>query len=170
MQPAQANLAAWREPAPAFRERNLGLALVASGILHRSPADLGRGYRLLSNAEKQFPNDRDVLTSLGSVELRIRQPGAAREHFLKALSLRPNCASYEVNAAAALIQLEQDSEAIRHLNKAIALDPLLQPAVTMLSSLYRARGQAAAADQLNAKYRSAMSIVERPNPAQRTSQ
>jgi len=169
MQPSPTDLTAWREPAPAFRERNLGLALVASGLLHRSVVDLSRGYRLLNNVEKEFPNDRDVLTSLGSVDLRIRQPGAV-QRFLKALSLRPNCASYEVNAAAALIQLEQDSEAFQHLNKALELDPLLQPAATMLSSLYRAHGQTAAAGQTIAKYREAMSIVERLHPAQRTSQ
>lgn len=170
MPPAQTDLTAWREPAPAFRERNLGLALVAYGLLHRSPADLGRGYRLLNNVEKQFPNDRDVLTSLGSVELRLRQPGAALSRFLKALSLRPNCASYEVNAAAALVQLENDSEAIRHLSRALELDPLLQPAVTMLSSLYRARGQTVAANQVTANYRQAMAIVDRSKQAQRTSQ
>jgi hypothetical protein len=170
MQPPQTELTAWREPAPAFRERNLGLALVASGILHRSPADLHRGYRMLSSVEKQLPDDRDVLTSLGSVELRIRQPGVALRRFLKALSLRPNCASYEVNAAAALIQLENDGEAIRHLSRALELDPLLQPAATMLSSLYRARGQTVPADQVTAEYRRAMSIVDRSKSAQRTSQ
>ena len=170
MPPAQTDLTAWREPGPAFRERNLGLALVAYGLLHRSPADLSGGYRLLSGVEKQFPNDRDVLTSLGSVDLRIRQPGAALSRFLKALSLRPNCASYEVNAAAALIQLENDSEAIRHLSRALELDPLLQPAVTMVSSLYRARGQTVAANQVTANYRQAMSIVDRSKQAQRTSQ
>jgi hypothetical protein len=168
MQPVQTGLTAWREPVPEFRERNLGLALLASGILHQSPADLSRGYRMLRGVEKQFPNDRDVLTSLGSVELRIRQPGEALPRFLKALSLRPNCASYEVNAAAALIQLGNDSEAIRHLRRALELDPLLQPAVSMLSSLYRARGQTVPANQVTAEYRRAMSIVDRQ--AQRTSQ
>lgn len=168
MPPAQTDLTAWREPAPAFRERNLGLALVAYGLLHRSPADLSRGYRLLNSVEKQFPNDRDVLTSLGSVELRIRQPGTALSRFLKTLSLRPNCASYEVNAAAALIQLGNDSGAIRHLRRALELDPFLQPAVTMLISLYRARGQTVPAEQVTAEYRRAMSIVDRQ--AQRTSQ
>ncbi len=170
IQPAQTDLTAWREPAPPFRERNLGLALVAYGLLHQSPADLSRGYRMLSSGGKEFSNDRDVLTSLGSVELRIRQPDAALHRFLKALALRPDCASYEVNAAAALIQLERDSEAIRHLTKALELDPLLQPAVTMLSSLYRARNQTVAADQVTANYGQAMSIVDRSKQAQRTSQ
>jgi Flp pilus assembly protein TadD len=161
VQSARIGLAAWREPDPAFRERNLALALVAAGLLHQSLADVSRGYSMLRSVEKQFPNDRDVLTSLGSVELRLRQPGEALRRFLMALSLRPNCASYEVNAAAALIQLRNDSEAIRHLNRALELDPLLQPAVTMLSALYRERGQLAQAGQVTADYRRVMSIVER---------
>ena len=168
--PLQTGMAAWREPDPAFRQRNLALALVASGLLHQSPADLSRGYQMLNGVENQFPNDRDVLTSLGSVELRIGRPGEALRRFVKALSLRPNCASYEVNAAAALIQLGNDSEAIRHLHTALKLDPLLQPAVTMLSSLYRERGQPGPEEQIIADYRRAMAIVDDSKKPQRTSQ
>ncbi len=155
--PGPAGLVAWREPDPALRDRNLALALVAWAYLNQSQAEMTRGYQMLTSVEGQFPDDVDVLTSLGSVQLHIHQPTEALRRFQKVLVLRPNCASCQVNAASALIQLGNDSEAIRHLTRALELDPLFQPAVVTLSSLYRRQGQLAQAAEVSLRYQRAMS-------------
>jgi Tfp pilus assembly protein PilF len=48
------------------------------------------------------------------------------------------------------------SEALRHLERAVHLDPLLQQAVELLSSLYRDEGESAKAAGLIAQYRREM--------------
>src|ERR1035438_10524289 len=68
----------------------------------------------------------------------------------------PAYAPYEVNAASALIAGGRKSEALRHLERAVHLDPLLQQAVELLSSLYRDEGESAKAAWLIAQYRREM--------------
>ncbi len=153
---APAGLVAWREPDPALRDRNLALALIAWAYVNHSEADMARGYRMLTSAEKQFPDDPDVLTSLASIQLHIHQPAEALRRFEKVLSLRPDSATDHVNAASVLIQLGNDTEAIRHLTRALELDPLFQPAVQTLSSLYRRRGETAQAADVSARYHRSM--------------
>ena len=155
-----AGLVAWREPGPDLRDRNLALALVAWAYVNQSQADMTRGYQMITSVERQFPGDLDVLTSLGSVQLHIHQPAEALRRFEKVLSLRPDSAAYHVNAASALIQLGNDSEAIRHLARALVLDPLFQPAVVTLSSLYRRQGQLAQAADVSLRYQRAMSTSD----------
>ena len=158
--PAQPqDLAAWREPEPRLRERNLALALVAAGLQNKSSAEVIRGYRMLNQVEKNYPNDPDVLTTLGNVLLRGKQPEEALRRFEKALRMRPAYAPYEVNTASALIAAGRKAEAERHLEKAIELDPLLAPAVELLGSLYRDGGESARADRLVAQYRQAMGFT-----------
>src|ERR1035438_9529597 len=83
---------------------------------------------------------------------RLRRP----LRFEKVLALRPAYAPYEVNAASALIAGGRKSEALRHLERAVHLDPLLQQAVELLSSLYRDEGESAKAAWLIAQYRREM--------------
>lgn len=156
---AQANLTAWREPEPRLRERNLAIALVTVGLQNASPDEAIRGYRMLNQVEKQYPEDAAVLTSLGSVLLRAKQPAEALRRFEKVLLLRPAYAPYEVNAAAALVALGRKEDAVRHLEKAVQLDPLLNQAVELLSGLYRDEGDAAKGDSLLAHYRREMGIT-----------
>ena len=131
------DLAAWREPEPRLRQRNLALALVAVGLQRESPQEVIRGYRMLNQIEKDYPDDPDVLTSLGAVLLSGKQPAEALRRFEKVLVLRPAYAPYEVNAASALIAAGRRAEALRHLEKALQLDPLLQQAVDLRGSLYK---------------------------------
>jgi predicted Zn-dependent protease len=108
--------------------------------------------------ETEYPDDPDVLTTLGNVLLRGKQPVEALRRFEKVLALKPVYAPYEVNAASALIAAGRKPEAIRHLEKAVQLEPLLQQAVELLSSLYREEGERLKAAGLVAQYRQAMGL------------
>ncbi|MGA2737256.1 MAG: hypothetical protein ABSG65_07360 [Bryobacteraceae bacterium] len=153
------DLAAWREPEPRLRQRNLALALVAVGLQNKSAQEVVRGYRMLNQVEKNYPDDRDVLTTLGSVLVRGKQPAEALRRFEKVLVLRPAYAPYEVNAAAALIAAGRKSEAQLHLERALQLDPLLQQAVELLSGIYSDAGELAKATWIVAQYRREMGFA-----------
>jgi hypothetical protein len=149
-------LSAWREPEPPLRSRNLALALVTAGFENSSSQQVIRGYRLLNQVVKEYPDDPDVLTTLGTVLLRGKQPVEALRRFEKALLLRPAYAPFEVNVATALLAANNKTEAQRHLEKALQLDPLLQPAVELLRALYRDQGEGSKADSLGTQYRRKM--------------
>jgi predicted Zn-dependent protease len=153
------DLTAWREPESRLRQRNLALALVAVGFENGSAQEVIRGYRMLNQVEKEYPDDPDVLTALGSVLLRGKQPGEALRRFEKVLSLRPAYAPYEVNAASALIAAGRKAEAQRHLERALLLDPLLAQAVELLSGLYRDADEGAKAAGIVAQYRREMGLA-----------
>jgi hypothetical protein len=153
------DLAAWREPEPRLRQRNLALALVAAGLQNDSAQEVIRGYRMLNQVEKEYPDDPDVLTALGGVLVRGKQPAEALRRFEKVLVLRPVYAPYEVNAASALIAAGRKSEAVRHLERALQLDPLLQQAVELLSGLYRDQDESAKAAGIVAQYRREMGFA-----------
>ncbi len=151
-------LSAWRDPEPSLRNRNLALALVSVGLENRSSAKVIRGYRLLNQIAKSFPDDPAVLTSLGSILMKGKQAAMALTCFTKAASLEPEYAPYQVNVAAALIATERPADAIQPLKKALALDPLLQPAVELLAQLYSKQGKTEEAREVLQNYDGAMNI------------
>jgi hypothetical protein len=153
------DLSAWREPEPRLKSRNLALALVTVGLQNASAQQVIRGYRMLNQVEKEYPDDPDVLTTLGNVLLRGKQPAEALSRFEKVLAMRPAYAPYEVNAASALLATGNQKEARGHLERALQLDPLLQQAVELLSKLYRDEGETAKADRVVAQYRRQMNSV-----------
>jgi len=159
---APTDLSAWREPEPRLKSRNLALALVAVGLQNASAQQVIRGYRMLNQVEKEYPDDPDVLTTLGNVLLRGKQPAEALSRFEKVLALRPAYAPYEVNAASALLAAGNETEARRHLERALQLDSLLQQAVELLGKLYRDEGEIAKADALIARYRREMDLPAAP--------
>ncbi|MBV8864595.1 MAG: tetratricopeptide repeat protein [Acidobacteriaceae bacterium] len=154
-------LAAWREPAPGFRERNLALALITQGLQNAVPDQVIRGYRTLSRIEKSLANDPVALTELGSVLLTAKQPKEAERRFAMALALRPHYAPYEVNLGDALLEEGELTRATEHLKRAMDLDPLLPQAIHLLGQAYRAEGQSAAADEVSANYDRAMGIIRK---------
>ncbi len=156
-------LAAWREPAPQFRERNLALALITQGFQNSVPDQVVRGYRTLTRIERSLANDPAALTELGTVLLTAKQPKEAEQRFAKALALRPGYAPYEVNLGDALLEEGDLSGAIEHLKHAVDLDPLLPQAIGLLGHAYRAQGKPGLADQINAAYDRAMGITRKPN-------
>ena len=92
---------------------------------NESAQEVIRGYRMLNKVEKDYPDDPDVLTALGSVLLRGKQP----------------------------------AEALRHLERALQLDPLLQQAVELLSSVYKDQDEDAKAVGLVGRYQREMGIT-----------
>ncbi|MGD0302271.1 MAG: hypothetical protein ABSE86_34770 [Bryobacteraceae bacterium] len=151
-----ATLAAWREPEPRLRDRNFALALIAVGLQNESSREAVRGYRMLIQDEKDYSDDPAVLTSLGSVLLRAKQPAEALRRFEKVLLLRPAYAPYEVNAASALIAAGRKAESVPHLERALDLDPLLEPAVELLRGVYTDLGEGAKAAELVGRYKREM--------------
>ena len=155
-------IAAWREPDAAVRDRNLALALVTVGLENRHPDQVIRGYRMLNRMkEEDLSNDAVALTTLGTVLLKGKQPAEAEHRFVRALELRPGYGPYEVNLAVALLDAGNTTEATRHLERAVQLDPLLQQGVELLSRAYRMQKEEAKADALIARYRTAMGIAKK---------
>ncbi len=156
-------LTAWREPSLELRDRNLALALVTAGISNHDSAQVIRGYRMLNRLmeikSEETRDDPAVLTALGSILLTAREPGEASKRFSQALSRRPNYAPYEVNLATALLDSNQRQEAIRHLERALELDPLLQNAIWLLAQAYRSEGDETKAAAVVARYRATMGIT-----------
>ena len=150
---AVGELKAWREPEASLRERNLGLALTTHGIQDSNVDEVIRGFRILSGVEDKSSNDPAVLTALGSVLLRAKQPNEALRRFERAAALRPAHAPYEINVAAALEGSEKPEQAIAHLERALTLDPMIPAAVDLLNRLYRKQGQTDKADEALAAYR-----------------
>ncbi len=152
-----AQLAAWREPAPEFRERNLSLALVTEGMENKVPEQVIRGYRMLNRMD--LKDDPAALTALGSILLTAKQPKEAELRFARALAQRPGYAPYEVNLGSALMDEGDVAGGTEHLARAVELDPLLRQAVQLLSEAYRAQGQPEQKDDVLQRYRRAMGIA-----------
>lgn len=160
---APETLIAWRQPPPAFRKRNLALALVWNGLDKSNSKQVIRGFRMLTAMESSISNDAPALTTLGTVLLKAEEPAAAQSRFARALQLRPSYAPYEVNLAAALAENGHRGDAVQHLERAVQLDPLLQRAVVLLSHLYKLENEPGKAEAVVARYRAAMGITVRAN-------
>jgi tetratricopeptide (TPR) repeat protein len=119
-------LRAWREPAPQFRERNLGLAHVSVGERDSSMTDLEEGYRRLSILPSP---DAAVETALGLVLLRRSKPLEALAHFERAAAAgqdpdhQHNLAIALRQAAESLYRDRRFGEAARVLDRYTRLVP-----------------------------------------------
>ena len=146
--PPNDDLIAWREPDPALATRNLGLAYVDAGISGRSPAQLVRGYRILADVQQAAPDDVAVLRAIGRTLLLGKHPDEALWAFGRVLELTPGNAGSEEDVGNAWIEAGKLQEAITHLEKAMAIDPLLLTAATSLEAAYRQAGQTDKAEEL----------------------
>jgi predicted Zn-dependent protease len=149
-------LTAWREPDAYVKDRNLSLALIADGLQNRSSAEAIQGYKILSHTPKDFPNDPVIYSVLGAVLLQAKEPEEALKCFRRVVALKPKYASYHVNLATALIDLKQPAAAVAELEKARALDPLLQGPVQLLHQIYHEMGQEDKSKAVLAEYDKAM--------------
>jgi len=154
--PPDADIRAWREPAPEFEKRNLGIAYINAGMERRSRDFIGRGYRLLTEVQQQFADDSEIFTSLGSALLVANQTSEAELAFERALQLDPASATAETNAASAYMQAGDVDRAVAHLERAVAIDPLNLAADAPLIELYRQQGKATEAAELASKLSTAM--------------
>ncbi len=173
-QPALAEdtgIAAWREPVPELQKRNLGIAFINAGMEHASPPFVVRGYRMLTEVQKEFSTDSEVFTSMGTALLVAKHSSEAELAFDRALQLNPDSVAGETNAASAYLQAGDVNQAVAHLERALALDPLHLPAAAPLIELYKRQGNTAKAAELSGKLSAAMDrqsadggVSEKPLP------
>ena len=154
--PPSSKIAAWREPSPDLQKRNLGIAYIDVGMQRHSASFIIEGYRDLTEVQGQFPNDSDFFKWIGEALLLGKQTADAKMAFKRALQLDPDSALTEASFASPYLQEGDDTQAIAHLERAVALDPLLLPAASTLIGLYEKHGKATEAAELSGKIRTAM--------------
>ena len=150
------DLVAWREPAPEWQARNLALAYLNTGISSRSPAQIVRGYRMLTEVQRTIPDDIGVLKGIGRALLLGKQPAEALRAFERVLQLEPRSAASEEDVGLALLESGQVDGAASHLERALQLDSLQLTAATALQEAYRRQGHNEKAEAVAARMRRAM--------------
>jgi len=150
------DLVVWRDPAPALQTRNLALAYVNTGISARSPAQIVRGYRMLTEVQRAAPSDISVLRGIGRALLLGKEPLEALKAFERVLQLMPDNAASEEDAGVGCLESGQAEKAAAHLERALELDPLQLSAATALQAVYRRQGENEKAAALVDRMRRAM--------------
>jgi photosynthetic reaction center cytochrome c subunit len=163
--PAASGIAAWREPSPDLRTRNLGIAYIDAGMQRRSLPYIVQGYRALTEVQSQFSDDSDFFKWIGEALLLAQQTAEAKIAFERALELDPNSPLAEADAASPYVASGDADRAIAHLQHALTLDPLYLPAASTLMSLYQKEGDTAEADALAGKIKAAMDESPAADPA-----
>jgi hypothetical protein len=157
-------LVPWRPAPEALRTRNLALALIEAGVSNRSPAQIVRGYRMLTEVEAASPNDVAVLHAIGRALLLGKQPAEALRAFERVLALTPDNATSEEDVGVACLEADQLEGAITHLERALAGDPLLLTAATTLEEAYRRQGHPERAEELANRIRADLKNLSRNVP------
>jgi photosynthetic reaction center cytochrome c subunit len=163
--PADSGIAAWREPSPDLRTRNLGIAYIDAGMQRKSSPFIVQGYRTLTEVQSQFSGDSDFFKWIGEALLLAQQTAEAKIAFERALELDPNSPLAEAGAASPYVASGDADQAIAHLRRALALDPLYLPAAGTLMGLYQKEGNTAEADALAGKIKAAMDEAPAAEPA-----
>jgi hypothetical protein len=155
--PPSEDLSAWRDPEPSLQARNLALAYINAGIAGRSPAQMVRGYRMLTEVQRATPDDIGVLKGIGRALLLGKHPLEALKAFERVLQLDPKSATNEEDVGTTFLESGQLEKAASHLERALELDPLQLSAATALQEVYRRRGHsekaAALEDQIRRRMR-----------------
>jgi photosynthetic reaction center cytochrome c subunit len=160
--PADSGIVAWREPAPEFQMRNLGIAHIDAGMQRHSAPFILQGYRELTSVQQQFSSDSELYKWIGQALLIGKQDSEAKFAFERALELDPNSALAEADAASPYIESGDSAGAIAHLESALAIDPLDLPAASSLIALYRKDGRYPDANALSEKIKTAMEASSAP--------
>jgi photosynthetic reaction center cytochrome c subunit len=163
--PADSGIAAWREPSPDLRARNLGIAYIDAGMQRKSSPFIVQGYRTLTEVQAQFSNDSKFFKWIGEALLLAQQTSEAKIAFERALELDPNSPLAEAGAASPYVASGDADRAIAHLQRALTLDPLYLPAASTLMGLYQKEGDTADADALAGKIKAAMDETPAADPA-----
>ncbi len=139
-----AEISAWQDPPPQFRERDLAVASLIVGGTHGLAALRNNGVKLLESLpQNEKENDPAVLSSLISVRLKNRETERAKELALRAIELQPESGFAALNLANALRDGGDQAGAERQLLHTIDLDPTLQQAWVDLTFLYEKQGRQA---------------------------
>ena len=150
------DLVPWRDPPPALRERNLAIAYVNGGFENHSASEIVQGLHMLTEVQKQFPDDPAVLTALGQAILAVNRPIEAAQLFERVLELGPDSTLNEENAGTAWMQAGRTDKAMVHLERAIKRDPLLLPVAQALMEVYRQQDDEEKASALAERVRQAL--------------
>jgi hypothetical protein len=146
-------LRAWREPAPRWRTRNLGLAYISAGERNASAWQINEGFRLLTQAPNSDTADAAVDTALGLVLLLKRRPEEALRFFERALAGNKSDSRAQLNLGVAAYAAGRYSEAVAALEEALAIEPLLEEAHRLLVEVHSARGDRKQQDAVLGRYR-----------------
>lgn len=134
-------LVAWRQPAGALAQRNLGLADVEVGERQKNIELVSQGSKLLMESWASFPNDAPLLTSLGQVLLGLHDDNEAVAMFERAIKVEPDNPANYLHAALAWKDAKDFERAIENLEKALQLDPILEQPYLELAAIYSAESQ-----------------------------
>ncbi len=157
------SLLAWREPAGALAQRNLGLADIKVGEGKESFKLVNQGFELLQECWGKFPNDPPIVTALGDVLLTAGQGAHAAAVFEQAIQVEPNVAVHYLHAGLAWKQAHDRKKAIDYLEKALQLDPLMEQPYRELVKIYSEANDPAMAYQTLERFFKAFQKTERPN-------
>lgn len=133
-------LRAWREPAPQWRARNLGLAYISAGERDASRWQMNEGFRLLTEAADGDAADPAADTALGLVLLLKQRPEEALRFFQRALGANESDSRAHLNFGVAAYAAGRTAEAVAALENALAIEPLLEEAHELLVEVHRGRG------------------------------
>jgi len=165
--PVETDIAAWRQPGSNLQKRNLGIAYINVGMDRHSREFIGRGYRMLTEVQSEFANDSEVFSAMGTALLLAGEASEAQLAFERVLQLQPNSVSAETNLASAFLKNGKPEQAVAHLERAVAMDPLHLPAVEPLIDLYKQEGNTAKAVDLSARMNS---IIEKDSSRKQESE
>jgi hypothetical protein len=127
---------AWRDPAPEFRQRDLGLAQLQIAFERHLQGLAQEGFELLRTLPAaQLGGDPDALSVLETISM-AGDPGRAAALGRRVVELRPQSASCAMSLGLALKQSGNPREAEQQLRRAIDLDPSLMEAYAQLALLY----------------------------------
>lgn len=155
-------LEAWREPAGALAQRNLGLADIKVGERRESINLVKQGFELLQACGQEFPDDPPMLTALGDALLTAGQGADAASAFEQAIRLEPDVAVHYLHAGLAWKQAGDTAKAIEYLEKALQFDPLMEQPYRELGRIYSAAHDAAKVNETYDRFLKAFHKIERP--------
>jgi tetratricopeptide (TPR) repeat protein len=137
---APEELIAWHDPPAAFVKRNLGLADIEVGRQLKSAPHMLEALRLLTACKHDFPYDPAVSTGIGLVLLGMKHGSEAARSFAQAAQVEPEVASHYLDQGFAWKAANEVGKAIEDFEKALQLDPFLEPAYRELADLYSRSG------------------------------
>lgn len=124
-------LRAWREPPAKVQKRNLGLASISVGVKTGEPDRAMTGFRLL---DSELP-DGAVDSARGMMLLRLNKPAEAISALRRALAEQPKNSTRHFNLAVALFASGDREGAMRHVEEAISIEPLLEDAYVLAAEI-----------------------------------
>jgi predicted Zn-dependent protease len=124
-------LRAWREVSGNLRNRNLGLAYISFGSKSGDRNLMTTGFKLLGSQ----PADVAVETARGLILLRMNKAVEAVHSLRRAVNENPRDSTARYNLAVALLAAGDRSAAMRNVEEAIALEPLLEEAYVLAAEI-----------------------------------